>query len=291
VAYETIILDKDPRTHIAHLTLNRPNKVNAMSSQLCAEVIQAIAEIEQDDDIKVVILRGAGGNFSSGRDLSQVGHLWGSGEGKEKARSSRQSQRRRVVVDHATMGHYPAVFYCLKATIAAVEGYCLAGGFDFCMATDLQVVARDAKFGEPAERLVGPGLENNSLLYFWKLGPTLAKELLFTGAVKTGAELEKHNVFTKVVDASEVENEAERLAENIARMPADGIVMGKAAFNLVSDVMGMGLGYRFGKMWHSYQTNMRLEEDEFNFFRARRDHGVTRAMAMMREFFDAPTRR
>ena len=137
----------------------------------------------------------------------------------------------------------------------------------------MAIASDDAQFGHPGERLVGPGFEFNTVLWFWKLGPTLAKELMITGKIVDAAEIYRRGLISNLVPADRLEAEVEQLAKGVALIPADGIVQGKAAFQLASDVMGMRAGYSYGYIAHTFGTNAQFEPDEHNFFKERRNKG------------------
>lgn len=274
MSFEFILYEKDPESHIARVTINRPHKLNALTQMTYKEIGIAMEDAEDDDDIKVIILRGAGRSFSTGQDLSEVGFIYGF-DSQGKAR--RPSQRRRMAVDKRWMENIAKVFYCNKATIAQVQGHCFGAGLDLYMSCDLSVVAEDAEFGHPGQRLVGPAFDFNMPLYLWKLGPTLARKILFTGESISGRDAERWNIATKVVPPAKLEEETERLARKVALMPADGIVMGKAGLRVAADIMGMGQGFSYGPIAHTWGTNIRFEKDEHNFFHARAEKGARNA--------------
>lgn len=274
---DELLLDKDGEGHVATITFNRPEKLNAFTLAMYRELADAVDEVERDDAIKVMILRGEGSSFSTGQDLGEVGFMYGFEEPKPGERPRRPSQRRRLTVDSEWARNLSRVAYCTKVTIAEVQGYCLGSGFDILLACDLTVIADDAVLGHPGRRLVGPGLGFNTVTWMWKLGPSLAKYLAITGRTISGADAHRHGLTWNCVPASETEAEARGLAETVARMPGDGLVMGKASLNLAADIAGVGLGYRYGFIMHTLGTNIRFDEDEFNFFRERRDHGTAAA--------------
>ena len=272
--FEFIIYEKDPKAHIARVTMNRPRKLNCLTQVMYKEIGLAMEDAEDDDDIKVIILRGAGKSFSTGQDLSEVGFIYGF---QDHGKARRPSQKRRMAVDKRWMENLAKVFYCNKATIAQVQGHCLGAGLDLFMSCDLSVVAEDAQFGHPGQRLVGPAFDFNMPLYLWKLGPTLAKNILFTGDSISGRDAERWGIVTKVVPAERLAAETEALARKVALMPGDGIVMGKAGMRLAADIMGIGAGYSYGPIAHTWGTNLRFEADEHNFFHARSDKGAREA--------------
>jgi enoyl-CoA hydratase len=268
---EHVLYEKDPATHIARITLNRPDKLNAMTVQMYERTVELLDDVAEDDAIKVVILRGAGGCFTTGVDMSEV-YGWYDTDTPDAGRKRRPSQRRRLVVDRRTNAVYSRVVFHPKVTIAQVERYALGGGFEFLMASDISVVAEDARVGMPATRYLGPVL-GDLHLFFHRLGPVLAKDLLLTGRTPLASELAHLGVFTRCVPAAEVATCAEDTATLIAKMPADGIVIAKEAYRLVESSMGMGLAEVSSYLLHAYGTNLQFEDDEFNFVRTRSQSG------------------
>ena len=121
-----------------------------------------------------------------------------------------------------------------KVTVAQVETYALGGGFELALMSDISVAGRDVKVGMPGARLLGPAL-GNLHLFFYRLGPVLARRLLLTGDVVEAGEIEHLCIFTEVCDPADVAARTERWAAKVARMPADGLAIAKTAFNLVEE--------------------------------------------------------
>jgi enoyl-CoA hydratase/carnithine racemase len=280
-----LLYEKDPVTHVARVTLNRPEKLNAMTMAMYEAIIAALDDVAEDDDIKVVILRGAGGCFTSGVDMSQVYDWYETPSGGGNGRKRRPSQRRRLVVDRRTQRVYDRVVYHPKVTIAQVERYALGGGLEFLMAADISVVGSGTKIGMPATRFLGPVL-GDLHLFFHRLGPVLAKDLLLTGRIADADELAPLGVFTRFVPADEVASTTEELAALVARMPADGIVIAKEAYRLVEQSMGMALSEVTSYLLHAYATNLQFEDDEFNFVRTRSGAGLAESFDRAEAFYD-----
>ncbi len=277
---DLVLFEKDQTTHIARLTLNRPEKLNAMTMGMYDQLCVALDDLANDDAIKVIILRGAGGSFSAGQDLDEV-YSWYETPGEKR----RPSQRRRLAVDRRTFSQYHELLFHNKVTIAQVDGFALGGGLEFAMSCDLAVVAEGTKFGMPAARFLGPVL-GNLHLFFHRLGPVLSKDLLLTGRIADIAEIADRGVFTKVVPAADLVTETEKLAATVAKMPADGIVIAKEAYRLVEQSPGLGLSEVCSSLLHAYGTNLRFEPDEFNFVKTRAKTGITKAFELRDEFFE-----
>jgi enoyl-CoA hydratase/carnithine racemase len=282
-----VLYEKDGATHIARVTLNRPDKLNAMTVAMYEAVIEAMDDAAEDDDVKVVILRGAGGCFTSGVDMSEVYGWYDSPNGNGAKR--RPSQRRRLVVDRRTQRVYDRVIFFPKVTIAQCERYALGGGFEFLMAADFSVVGAGTKVGMPAARYLGPVL-GDLHLFFHRLGPVLTKDLLLTGRIAEADEFAHLGVFSRFVPADEVEQTVEQLAAVVARMPADGIVIAKEAYRLVEQSMGMGLSEVSSYLFHAYATNLQFENDEFNFVRSRSGSGLSESFDRAEAFFEGSDR-
>ena len=170
-----VLLEKDHETHIARLTLNHPERKNCYDPVMRRAIGAAMDDVATDDDIKVLLLRGAGSVFCTGADMRNA-YSWYETKGDER----RPSQRRKLAVDRESFSFYHDYIGYPKATVAQIEGYALGGGFELALASDISVASRDAKVGMPAARFLGPVI-GNVHLFFHRLGPVLAKRLLLTG--------------------------------------------------------------------------------------------------------------
>ena len=283
---DDVLYEKDPVSHIARITLNRPAKLNAMTLGMYERIVAHLDDVAEDDDVKVVILRGAGENFTAGVDMGEVYNWYGpagNGDGSQ-GKPRRPSQRRRLVVDRRTSQVYNRLTYHPKVTITAVRGFALGGGLEFLMGSDMSVVGDDAKIGMPATRYLGPVL-GDLHLFFHRLGPVLAKDLLLTGRIAPASELAGLGVFTRYVPAGDVTAAADELAAQVARMPADGIVIAKEAYRLVEQSMGMALSEVCSYLLHAYGTNLQFEKDEFNFVRSRSGGDLAETFDKAEEFY------
>jgi enoyl-CoA hydratase/carnithine racemase len=280
---DDVLYEKDAVSHIARITLNRPAKLNAMTLDMYERIVSHLDDVAEDDDIKVVILRGAGENFTAGVDMGEVYDWYGSGGGPG-GNKKRPSQRRRLVVDRRTSRVYDRLTYHPKVTITAIRGFALGGGLEFLMSSDLSVVGDDAKIGMPATRYLGPVL-GDLHLFFHRLGPVLAKDLLLTGRIAPASELAHLGIFSRFVPAADVHATAEELATQVARMPADGIVIAKEAYRLVEQSMGMALSEVSSYLLHAYGTNLQFEPDEFNFVRSRSAGNLAETFDQAQEFY------
>ena len=288
-----VLLDRDEATGIARITLNHPERRNSYDAAMRSQMAEYLDDLACDDDIKVVVLRGEGGVFSTGADMANAYGWYGTGSeqpatnGDSPSRPRRPSQRRRLAVDREAFSFYHSLMGYPKVTVAEVRGYALGGGFEMALMADISVVARDAKIGMPATRFLGPAL-GSLHLFFHRLGPVLARRLLLTGDTVAASDFEHLTVFTEVVDDAQVEARADWYARKIAKMPADGIVMAKEAFRLVEQLQAYSGEEVASYLFHAFGTNLQFESDEFNFVKVRAAHGTKRAFQLRDEHFEVP---
>ncbi len=276
--------ERDPETGIARLTINNPDRKNAYDPEMRAEMATHLDDFADDDSIKVVHLRGEGGVFSTGADMANAYSWYGNGSAPKQRRPS---QRRRLTVDRKTFDFYHNFMGYPKVTVAEVSGFALGGGFEMALMADISVVARDTVVGMPATRLLGPAL-GSLHMFFYRLGPTLARRLLLTGDTIEAGTLEHLSIFTEVTDADAVADRATWWAKKVSRMPADGLVLAKEAFRLVEQMQGYQGEEVASYLFHAFGTNLQFEEGEFNFVKARAEHGTRKAFELRDEHFEIP---
>lgn len=234
----------DPETIIyqvergrARITLNRPEKLNALSQQLQVELNEALWEADNDNNVHAVIIRGNGRAFSAGYDLTPMASRRPTPEGEhytavyrggrsfdDDAWQMERSQRLRM-----------AIFDMHKPVIAQVHGYCLAGGTDVALLCDIIIAADDATIGFPPARAMG-ALPNNMWLY--NCGPQWAKRLFLTGDTVTGAEAAKIGLVLKSVPSNMLEAEVEGLVDRMAMIDKELLSANKRIVNLGLELMG-----------------------------------------------------
>jgi enoyl-CoA hydratase len=288
VSDSRVLLERDDATGIARITLNNPERRNCYDPEMRGRIGGYLDDLAVDDRVKVVLLRGEGGIFSTGADMGNA-YSWyeTGGNGREAAPRRRPSQRRRLAVDRESFGFYHEFMGYPKATVAEVRGYALGGGFELALMADIAVVAGDCRIGMPATRFLGPAL-GSLHMFFHRLGPVLARRLLLTGDTIPASEVAHLGVFTEVVDDAAVAPRAEWFAQKVARMPADGIVMAKEAFRLVEQLQAYQGEEVASYLFHAFGTNLQFDDDEFNFVKTRAQHGTKRAFELRDEHFEIP---
>jgi enoyl-CoA hydratase/carnithine racemase len=278
-------MERDDATGIARVTFNNPERRNCYDPAMREQLGEYLDELAGDDAVKVVLLRGEGGVFSTGADMGNA-YSWYDKDASSNGRR-RPSQRRRLSVDRKTFDFYHDFMGYPKATVAEVRGFALGGGLELALMCDIAVVARDTQIGMPATRLLGPAL-GSLHMFFHRLGPVLTRRLLLTGDTVRASTVEHLGVFTEVIDDADVAARATWFAEKVAKMPADGIVMAKEAFRLVEQLQAYQGEEVASYLFHAFGTNLQFEENEFNFVKARAEHGAKKAFALCKEHFEVP---
>jgi len=279
-------MERDDSAGIAVVTLDDPRRKNAYDAEMRRQLEAHLRALAFDDAVKVVLLRGEGGVFSTGADMNNA-YAWYGDEAKDAAARRRPSQRRRLLTDRQTFDFYQFFLGYPKVTVAEVSGYALGGGFELALMADIAVVAADAKLGMPATRFLGPAL-GSLQMFFHRLGPVLARRLLLTGDTIEARTVAHLGVFTEVVEPEAVPSRARWWAAKAARMPADGIVIAKEAFRLVEQLSAYPGEQVLSPLLHAYGTNLQFGEGEFNFVKARAEHGTKRAFELRDAHFEIP---
>lgn len=222
-AYRTIRLESSGA--VALLTLARPERMNAIDKEMLGELQQALDAVEGDETIRALVVKGAGGNFSSGFDLK---------EQMETRPSGFDAWEQILDRDFSAVTRF---WHLKKPTIAAVQGYCLAGGCELALCCDITIAGEDAIFGEP-ELKFGAGIV--VMILPWLVGPKRAKEIILTGADRiTAPEAARLGLVNRVVPTAEVETAALALARHIAVIDPALVQATKRAINRSFEVMGL----------------------------------------------------
>ena len=281
---ERVLFELEPNKRIATITFNNAKQRNSYNAAMREAFARCLDHVAEDDDITVVLLRGADGVFSTGADMNNAYGWYGKDEPERK---SRPSQRRRLTVDRKTFGFYHNLMGFPKVTVGEISGYALGGGFEMALMTDISVIGRDTKIGMPATRFLGPAL-GSLHMFFHRLGPVLARRLLLTGDIITADAIEHLGVFTDTCEPPKVAARARYWAEKAAKMPADGVVIAKEAFRLVEQSQAYQGEEVASYLFHAYGTNLQFAPGEFNFVKTRAAHGTKEAFRLRDEHFHVP---
>lgn len=240
------------------LTLNRPDKLNAISAELRDELEAAIADAAADDRIRVIAIAGAGRAFCAGYDLGE--------EQPATALGWRDVLGRDVA---ATL----AVLHCPKPVIAQVHGFAVAGGLELAMACDLIVAAEDARLGEPEIRF---GSAPVTLLMPFVIGQKKTRELLLTGDLIDAAKAERIGLVNRVVPGDRLAAEVDTLADRLARVEPDVMAPTKLMLNRAMDAAGFAQAVEMGL---DLQSFINLSETSRAFDEIVRRDGLKAALA------------
>jgi enoyl-CoA hydratase/carnithine racemase len=231
---------------VARITLNRPQRGNGIVPRMPAEIAACVERANLDPEVHAIALAGNGSGFCGGYDLvaSAEGDMSGLGEGGVEAPPGSPVDPATIAANHAPETNWDPVtdfqfmwrnvrgfmslFHSEKPVVCKVHGYCVAGGTDMALCSDLLVVAADAKIGYPPARVWG---SPTTALWAARVGPMRAKRLLLTGDSLSGAEAAEWGLATEAVAAEELDARFERLLERVARLPINQLVMMKMLVN------------------------------------------------------------
>ena len=245
---------------VARLTLNRPQRGNGITRPLLEELERLVERADLDPEVRVLVLAGAGTGFCGGYDLVE------SAEGRRDSPASdavsgspldpdviRENHRPDSawdpMTDYAMMTRnvrsFMSLTRCTKPVLCQVHGFCVAGGTDLALCSDLLVVAEDAKIGYPPARVWG---SPTTALWAFRLGPQRAKRLLFTGDSLSGAQAAEWGLALEAWPASELRARVDALAERIAQVPLNQLQMMKLLCNQWLDGGGLGASQVLGTL-------------------------------------------
>jgi enoyl-CoA hydratase len=226
---------------VARITLNRPEKRNALSHELLTELHAALLEADDREDVNAVLLQGAGKDFCAGYDLAASYEKWADeGSEPDENRITYRKSSGKFDDDAWSMERFqslPNVIYDMhKPVICKIQGNCLAGGTDIALRCDMIVASDNAKIGFPATRANGSPPAH---MWTYHIGPQWAKRMLLTGDVITGRDAAKIGLVLDAVPAEEVDEFAMSLAARVALVDPELSATQKRIVNLAMEQMGM----------------------------------------------------
>jgi enoyl-CoA hydratase len=257
-----LVLVDSPAPYVRRLTLNRPEKRNALNHPLRGELIDQLRAADVDDDVRVTIVRGAGSCFSAGYDLG------GGNEGHDYPfyTAGGEGQWPRHVTDG-----WMSIWDQAKPVLAQVHGYCLAGGSELATGCDLVYVAEDAKIGYPAVRFGTPDMQ----FHAWFLGMRTAMEMMITGDFITGVEAASQGWANKAFPAAELEDRVVEIATRITKIPPDIVQINKRTVHRAMEIMGLRAAIRSGTEMCALATH---QASFHEFIDGMRTKGLTKAL-------------
>jgi enoyl-CoA hydratase len=236
-------IDYEIDGRVARLTLNRPERGNGLTRTLIDTLAELVERADLDAAVHVLLLSGRGTGFCGGYDLVDSAEGMGrNGSGEDLAGSPLDpavmaanhdpSSTWDPMVDYAMMSRnvraFMSLFHCSKPVVCKVHGFCVAGGTDLALCSDLLVIAADAKIGYPPARVWG---SPTTSMWAYRLGPQRAKRLLFTGDKLSGAEALDWGLAIEAPPADELDARTDALVARIAQMPLNQLQMMKLLVN------------------------------------------------------------
>lgn len=276
---ETVLYEK-LNDKVAAITLNRPEKHNCLyAPDQFLEIKRKVEMAAQDDSVKVVILRGNGPSFCSGDDLDRPPYeTYGGRPGYRPPQRARLLTARTMIAEV-----WRSLIYSPKTIIAQAQGWVIGAGVTMTVCADLCIASDDAKFSQRHERIGFAGFSPGwQLLLLMTIGPHRMREWQLTGRTLTIEEAKEWGLVNKFVPRADLEAETLKWANAVALNSADGLMIAKTHVQLCYDLLGIPGGFTAGQMGHALFTNLKWDEDEFNFLR-RRDQVGTREAFKERE--------
>ncbi|HEY5072220.1 MAG TPA: crotonase/enoyl-CoA hydratase family protein [Caulobacteraceae bacterium] len=230
--YETLIYETAAR--VARITLNRPERFNAIERQMPREIRAAVERADSDPDVHVIVVKGAGPGFCGGYDLKKFAEL------TDGDSSGGQAMPWDPTIDFAFMWRNTQDFMSLwrarKPTIAQVHGAAVAGGSDIALCCDFLIMTETARIGYPPARVWGVP---TPAMWVYRLGPQAAKRLMMTGDLIDGKAAAQMGLALKAVPESELESAVEALAARLRGVPRNQLMMTKMVVNQAYENMGL----------------------------------------------------
>ena len=219
---------------IGRVTLNRPEKLNALSPQLQAELIECLTDADEDPNIRVITLRGAGRAFCAGYDITPPQ----TDEDREITKARRGNIRSDMQRLQKTARLMTSIFDLSKPVIAGIHGHVIAGGTDLALHCDIVIAADDANIGFPPVRSMGTPPTH---MWTYMVGPQWAKWFMLTGETVSGKEASDMGLVLKSVPAEGLDAAVEDLANKMAKIPWEMLAANKSIVNKALDLMGRNM--------------------------------------------------
>jgi enoyl-CoA hydratase len=266
------------KDNIGWVTLNRPEKLNAINDEMLFELDRMFVLAEQDLDVKVLVIKGSGRAFSSGQDLSGVG------TDEILPPSPRRRLTNKVLLEAARRRNrrWEYIFNLAKPTIAQVHGHCLGAGMYLALACDLTIASEDAVFGDPSLRM---GILPEFPLLTWLAGVKRTSAMLLLGKQVTAKEAQEYGLINKAVPRDKLEAEVLRLGREICLLHSDALALAKDSINGVMEARGVGSAWRFTTDMALLMQRRKRERGELDFEGVRDRLGLKSALQSRDESF------
>ena len=272
-APEQVLYEKDAGRHVAWITLNRPEKHNAMSVPMRARLADLIRQSERDDDVRVIVIRGNGKSFCSGNEINED---WGQRVPGARRMTLTTANRYATDMNYGRQGFSQAISRCSKVTILQLHGYCAAAAyFMIATRTDLVVVSADAKIGALEARFLGPAGAVSAIHINRILGTKAARRAGYTAHPFTGEDAYRLGMACKCVPAEQVAAATNQLAEAIARKPPALLLYYKARIRAAEAMLDTSVREITGLLFSHF---LQADKDEAHFWTNVKKSGVGGAL-------------
>ena len=231
MTFETI--DYSSNNAIGRIVLNRPKQLNAINAQMTADLQDAVRLATDDPSTKVIVLSGAGRAFCAGYDLD-----WGTKaeDAAQRAMAGNWDPVRDYLGMSRNVRAFMSLWECPKPVIAQVHGWCVGGGTDMALCSDLIYMAEDAQIGYPPARIWG---EPTTVMWIYRLGLEHAKRLMLSGESLTGVEAERLSLASKAVPEENLSETVDEMARKLVTIPSNQLAMSKLLVNQAFENMGL----------------------------------------------------
>ncbi len=228
MSYENILTEN--RERVLYLTLNRPEKRNALSKGLLDELFGALSLAESDPEVGCIVIKGAGPSFCAGYDFGDL-----AGHQRDLAGKEDQTPLDMFIALQRSSDPWAALRHLSKPTIAQVHGHCIGGANELALNCDVVFIAEDARIGDPPVRAQGSGATHN---YTYLVGPQWAKIIMLTGDLIDGKTAAEIGLAARAFPADQLEAEVHALARRMALVPHELQTVNKAICNKALELMG-----------------------------------------------------
>jgi enoyl-CoA hydratase len=246
-------IEYEVRDRVARLTLNRPQAGNGLTPELITLLPELVQRADRDPEVRVLLLGGNGKGFCGGYDLA-----WSAEQADGPLPNHDPEQAWDPMVDYTMMSRFVrafmSLFHCSKPVVCMVHGFCVAGGTDLALCSDLLLIAEDAKIGYPPARVWGVP---TTAMWAHRLGPQRAKRLLFTGDSLSGAEALEWGLAIEAPPAGELMARTEALVERIALLPLNQLQMMKLLVNQSQLAQGLQTTQLIGTLFDGIARHTR----------------------------------
>ena len=262
--YQNILYEKDPEDNrLARITLNQPERMNALSYDMLMDIRHALIQAERDTEVKIIIIKGAGRTFGTGYDLGTRPHFT---EGITPLMADEDHIR------YYHQGVWFTIWNLHKPVIAQVHGYALAGASELAMMCDITIIADDAVTGYPPARTFSVP---DTFYWPWLCGLKKAKYLSMSGSPITGKEAAEIGLATMSVPADKLEETVTLVAKRMVMIPSELLSLNKFACNKSMEIMGMRVAMEFTGKLHDYSHTFDATNE---FFQISKEKGLRAAL-------------